>query len=266
MNTNSTSNGEKATLLIVLFLIFFGVVTNAQEKLKIEDRVKLLETYNKEILDKKFETKSTELSNKIEYDVKKAKDDISDQLWIIKITGGIITLVLGAGIFILLRQYFVGLKKLADKLLKEKLESHLNDNSQFILDMITSQKTENLIKANKKILLVTADETEKNESLALLKSMGFKHIDTIIASSTMSHTDNDLTVFSNNKGNFDENLILKLMEESKEDEALIYYGKRLNIDQQKEYSERINFANSKFTLYHQIINTLSFKEIFDTVN
>lgn len=250
--------------VVFAFLLCSFSVTSiiAQDTLKLSDRVKLLEEYKNEILDKRFDTKSVELSNKIEYELKKAKDDVTDQLWIIKITGGIIALVLAAGVGVLLRQYFVGIKKLADKLLNEKLESHLANNSQYIIEMITSQKTENLVRGNRKILLLSHDQEEQDATLPLLKGMGFKNIECKIVVSDEALPKSDLVLFSNKKETFPETLILALMESTEDDDSLVYYGKRLNIDFQKEYAERVNFANSKYTLYHQIINTLSFKEVF----
>lgn len=247
----------------ITILCYTPLIAQDSSSLKgITDRITLLESYNKEILDKKFETKSTELTNKIDYEVNKAKDEVLDQMWIIKITGGIIALVLAAGIGVLLYKYFVGLEKLADRMLKKKLANHLADNSQYIIDMITSQKTENLIKKNKKLLVLSGNDAEKDASEQLLTGMGFRNLQFVTTTEVENLPKADLVIFSNRNEALAESIMLDYLERSGDNDSFIFYGKRLNIDPQRAYSDRINFANSKFTLYHQIINTLSFKEIF----
>jgi hypothetical protein len=194
----------------------------------------------------------------------KAKDEVKDQLWIIKITGGVIALLLAAGIGVLLYKYFVGLEKLADRVLKKKLESHLTENSQYIIEMITSQKTENLIKRNKKLLVVCGNDAEKATSEQLLKAMGFRHLQFLTSANVEDLPGADLIIFSNRNEALPEPVIVDYLQRSGNDDNFIFYGKRLNVDPQSDYADRINFANSRFTLYHQIINTLSFKEIFIT--
>jgi hypothetical protein len=255
---------------IQYFVLWCGLVIScatlqAQDSTNLKglsDRVGSLERYNKEILEEKFENKSTELTNKIEYELKKAKDDVNDQLWILKITGGVIALLLAAGIGVLLYKYFVGLEKLADRVLKRKLESHLAENSQYIIDVITSQKTENLIKRNKKLLVLCGNDAEKTAAEQLLKAMGFRHVQFLTSTNTENLPAADLIIFSNRNETLPEPLIIEYLEQSGRDDNFIFYGKRLSVDPQSDYADRINFANSRFTLYHQIINTLSFKEIF----
>ena len=47
-----------------------------------------------------------------------------------------------------------------------------------------------------------------------------------------------------------------------EDEVFVYFGRSLQLQsEQMHLMERVNFANSKFTLYNQIINTLIFRDI-----
>lgn len=252
-------------LSVLLFLTIFSFNASAQDSTKVKrisERLDLLEAYNKEILDKKFDTKSTELTNKIDYEVKKAADDVQDQLKIIKITGGIIGFLLAAGIGILLYQYFVNLKKKVDKLFKEKIENHLNENSQFLIDVITSQKVETQIKKNKKLLVLAGNDEEKNKVKTLLKAMGFDHIQIEVIQQFGNIPQSDLVIFSNTNKALSDDVISEFIKNSGDDDDFIFFGDRLVLDRADPNAEKVNFANSKYTLYHQIINTLSFKEVY----
>lgn len=259
----------KKSLLIIIVLCSINAraTTDSTRIQDLSDRVKRLETYKDEILDKKFDNKSTELSNKIDYEVKKAKDDVNDQLSIFRIAGSVLTLLIAAGVGALLYQYFVGIKKQTEKLFNKKLETHLSDNTSYIVELITSQKNETIIKANKKLLVLAGNEEEKTNTTKMLKGMGFKHVQSKTVTSLIELEEADLIVISNSNMSLPEELILQFLENSTENDHYIFFGKKLSVDMSggnNNYIDRLNFANTKYTLYHQLINTLSFNEFFTT--
>lgn len=260
-----------ARIIIVVSLLIIATIAKASDSLRINDidnRLKNLESYKNEVLDQKFETKAEALSNQVNQEVSKAKeevikagDSINDKIWMFGIGGGIVVVILGAGFAMSLSN----IKKSGEAMLKNKLEGHLSENSDYIIDMITSQKSENRIRKEKKILILAPNHEVSIRTTNLLKGMGFEDLNALEVSSYNELQNADLILFSNMDGLMDEALILEFMEKSGNDSSFIFYGKRLNHNGNADYAERLNFANSRHTLYHQIINTLTFKEIFKII-
>ncbi|MFN8415755.1 MAG: NARF domain-containing protein [Cytophagaceae bacterium] len=258
-------------LLAVLLLTAFPLILYPNDTKSIDrldKRVEFLENYNKEIIDKKFENKSTELSNKIDNELLQATNKISDQYRVIEITGGVIVVLIAIGVGAMGYQYIWGFKKQADKLLRNRLDTHIKENTHLIIDIIASQKTENIIKTKRQILIIAGSEKEKEQTYDLLKKWGFNLINSVVVNKYQDVPKSDLIVFSCNDRTLPHNLILDFMKKDSEECSFIFYSNvgRLNVETDEAYSERVNFANSKYTLYHQIISTLSFKEVFKIVS
>lgn len=248
---------------LILGILLLGFAqASAQDTLSLEHRVRLLEVYNEKILKQEFETQSIRLSSTIEIELENAKREVTDQLWVLKITGGVITLLLAIGIGVLLYKYFWGLQKLADKMLKERLKIHLEDNSSYLLDLITSQKVENLIRKSKRIFVIAGSVTDLNQSMKLFKDMKFMNVEGNVFRYYEKPGPSDLIVFSARDGSLPDELVNEFLEKGGPDESYVYFNSsHLKYDRQASYAERLNFANSQFTLYHQIINVLSFKDL-----
>ena len=246
--------------LLMLRVIFISFTLPAQDSLTIEQRVKLLEQYNEQILDEKFNIASAKLNGEIELELKRATTSLDERISILKIVGIIISLGLGGLVYTSWRNA----KRTMEKMLEKKLKSHLADNINHLVDVITSQKTENLIKKSKKILLLGSSEKECDSATKLLKSMQFDHVSCKAVKYYEKLPENDLVVFCNMNNSTHQELVVEFIEKGDSDDVFIYYGGRLNLDSKSSHYDKVNFANSRYTLYHQIINTLSFKEVINT--
>ena len=251
--------------LFICCLVFVSSSLQAQDSLTLQQRVKILEQYNDEVLDEKFEVRSEQLKSLVDTEINKAKTEIDNKLSTIKLVGTTCGFFLAAGLIALFYQYFFGIKKTAEKMLKKKLETHLSENTNYIIDVISSQRTENLIKANKKIVVICGEQEDEEPAIKLLKSMHFKKTEVMTAKFYAKLPDADLYIFCNQSGKIHEELALEFLEKSSEDDTFIYFGSnRLNYDAKASYADQLNFANSKYQLYHNILNTLSFKEVIKT--
>lgn len=263
-------NMKNKLLLAVLLLTALPLILYPNDTKSIDQldkRVEFLENYNKEIIDKRFENKSTELSNKIDNELLQATNKISDQYRVIEITGGVIVLLIAIGVGAMGYQYIWGFKKQADKLLRNRLDTHIKENTHLIIDIIASQKTENIIKTKRQILIIAGSEKEKDQTSDLLKGLGFNLINSVVVNKFQDTPKSDLIIFSCNDRTIPHNLILDFMKNDSAETNFIFYSNvdRIKIESEEEYSERVNFANSKYTLYHQIISTLSFNEVIKLV-
>lgn len=245
-------------------LILLVATAYTQDSLSLQQRVKILEQYKDEVLNERFDAQSESLKSEVQSEMKAAKLEIESQLSTIRFVGSICGIILAAGLIASVYQFFWGIRKTAERMLKKKLETHLADNTSYIIDVITSQKTENLIKANKKIALICGEKDEEEQAVKLLKSMHFKKLEATTAKFYAKLPDADLYVFCNQSGKLHEELILEFLQKSSEDDTFVYFGNRLNYDPKAAYADRINFANSRYQLYHNMLNTLSFKEVIKT--
>jgi hypothetical protein len=245
-------------------LFAFSSKIYAQDTLSLKQRVKLLEVYNEKILKQEFETQSNKLSSSIHTELEKAKDEVTDQLRTLKIAGGVVSLILAAGVGAVLYQYFRGLRKIADKVLKERLKTHLEDNSSYILDLVTSQKVENLIRKSKNIFVVSGSDADLGQVLKLFGDMKFSKVNGRVFRYYEKPPSSDLIIFSARDGSLPDELVREFLEKGDDNESYVHYSSgRLDYDSKAGYAERLNFANTQYTLYHQIINILSFKEVIN---
>lgn len=253
----------KIYYFIILVLLPISAFPNEASKVnELAERIEFLETYNKTILNKQFEVQSVELSNKVSEELKHAKDEINDQYTAIKIASWVCGILISIGVGTVIYQLGFGIKNRVEKSINQKLNDHIAENSQAIIDIITSQKTENLIRKNKSVTVLSNNEQNNEYIIALLRNMGFEQVHQIVINRFFKFTKADLYIFSDKDNSLSEMQIKECIEKSQDDTNFIYFGtRRLNIPLQDSYAERLNFANTKYTLYHQIINTLSFKEV-----
>lgn len=250
--------------LTITLICLFCSGAFGQDSLTLQQRVRILEQYKDEVLNERFEAKSESLKSEIDSQIKAAKTEIDDQLSLIRIVGTVCGIVFAAGFLTLIYKFFFGIREFAEQKLKEKLDTHLTDNTNYIIDVISSQRIETLIKSNKKVVIICGREEDKDGAAKLLKSMHFKKIEAVVAKFYEKLPTADLYVFNNQTGNMNSELIIEFLEKSDSDDSFVHFGGQLQYDRNASYADQINFANTKYTLYHQIINVLSFKEVIKT--
>lgn len=253
----------KQTVSLLIFLVcVLPNKSEAQDSLNLEGRVKLLEQYNERVLQEQFATKSDQLSVSISLELEKAKQEVTDELRIIKIIGTVLGLLIAFGVGGFFAIYMRKLPKMAERLLIERLKSHLDENTNHVLQLITSQKNENRIRETKSLFVIAGSDEELSFALKLLKDMKFAKVDGEVFRYYKDLPTTDLIVLSNRDRLLPDELIIEFMSNGQENDNYIYFGGgRLPIDPTAKYAEQVNFANSKYTLYHHIINMLSFRDV-----
>ncbi|AKD02120.1 NARF domain-containing protein [Pontibacter korlensis] len=259
---------KNLVLFVVLVMMCFSV--HAKEpNTSIENRVQQLETYNQEIIQKKVDNLEKEVhlklqENQQEIDIQltEKKNEIDDKLTLLNTVAVVGGLLLALGIGGLIYQFFWGMKKLAENTLKEKLQTYLFENTQSMMELVNSHRVESKVKKEKLVRVVSGSDDETNLMKTLLKRMGFKNIECTTVDIYIPFPPSDLLIFCNIRKNLDTETIVSYLEESNAEDVFVYYGGRLELPQDKShFSERLNYANSRFTVYHQIVNTLIFKDI-----
>lgn len=240
----------------ILFFLFLSLGTFAQDLSstdsvvkELEQRVVVLES-QKELLEQSFENQKDGLSN--QFDTYKNQVDVSVNridtfFWLIGFVGifGVISLFWYAGF---------RAKKEVDK----KIDAIFDENSERLRNLIAKESLEVKLRDSSKLLVVYSDDTCKTEVDDFFIQTDFPR-----SNRTYRHIDKDVPSLK------EYDLIIQSIGEDVEDAVIQKY---LDIEGQyfvvyvKErksillnYRHNTNVANSKFTLYHQIINTLKFK-------
>lgn len=239
----------------VAALIFLGMIqcnlfaTNTPDKtVELEKRINYLEDYknNIENVSKiEFQKAKEELNKEIVEDY----DNVKNIFALILLFGIPTTLY---GVYMM----FWGIKKKVEKLIDERIETIVEQKREEIIKLVNNQEFESSLKNTKKIIVISPSEDAQEEIKRTMSNFKFKHLIFRINNTINNIPKHDLIIFNNIDGEFSQTEIDSIMsEESDEDVCFVAYTSK-NLDR----NPRLNFANSKFTLYHSVLSTLSFVE------
>jgi len=239
--------------ILIMAICMCGLIMNGQnsDSLRINDlenKVKYLEEYKSNI----------ETVYKIELDdaIKTFEEDFESKykdlitLFSIVLILGISSSLFGAYL------WFFGIKKKANQLINNKIEDIVEQKREDIIELIKSQEFERKLKQTKKILVLSDNQDGQNDIKKIIDKFKFKNVVYRINKSYENLPEHDLVIINNIDGEFTQNEVNRLLEEINDEDIffVIYTNKRL------DHNPRLNFANSKFTLYNNIFTTLSFTE------
>jgi sugar-specific transcriptional regulator TrmB len=226
-----------------------------QDSSKLYNRIDKIEQFQENTLGK-IENKSSELDNKftkLEQDLKNDNNYMKTLLWIF----GSITVL---GLIVGLYSVYKNAIKFANQKIEEKLDKFFEDKKHQFIDLIRKNETETFLKQNKKILLLSGEQSENERIIKQFKKFDFTNVkNTVIAEfenikSNSLLKESDVIVINNkSKVISDENLDKLLKSFTDFRNSFIYYG---TFNNQLSGMENVNFANSEFTLYARIIETI----------
>lgn len=242
--------GNLLTLAILISSIFtsdlvFGQIDSIRFK-ELENKVPLIEDYKSNI----DQYSKVELE-KHKAELKKSFDEnyenVRNLFALILIIGIPSTLY---GIYVM----FWGVNKKIKKAIKEKIEKIVELKREDIIKLINNQAFDRRIKETKKILIISETEDAQGDIRSTMSNMGFKNLIYRLTNSTTTWPENDLIVINNIDGEFSQDKINQIIEDNEdEDTCFVAYTSK-----QIDRNPRMNFANSKYTLYHSILTTLAF--------
>lgn len=242
------SNLTKITLLgICLFLYTNSYSQSDSVRLKtLETKVQLIEDYKSNI-DQYAKIEIEKHKSDLKAEIDKDYENVRNLFALILLIGVPTTLY---GLY----EMFWGTKKKIKKAIEEKIEKIVELKREDIIKLINNQAYDRQIKANKKILILSATEEAQEDVKNTTSNMGFKNLIFRLTYSTTAFPENDLIIINNIDGEFHQEKINEIVaENSDEDTFFVAYTSK-----QIDRNPRMNFANSKFTLYHSILTTLAF--------
>lgn len=244
--------------LIILFAIalFFinvkGSTAKERQPINLEERVKQLENYKANI-DNLSKIQSENLKKNVDAEVKKALDSIDEA----KKTLNLLVYIGIPGTVISLIVVFFGAVKYAKKLIMDKIVKVVEGNREEILRVIETEAFDNKLKKNKELLVISGSEDSQNNLKGFMEKLKFDKVTYRIINTFNEIPDHDLMIFNNFDGALSQDAINTLMQNT--DDEDVCYVAFTNV--QLERNPRLNFSNSRYTLYHSILSTLKYSDI-----
>lgn len=246
--------------LFRILLIFLCTVTWLQMSLAktdpeikaLEERVSKLEGYKIDIATQ-ADARAETLKNQVQKDIKDGLNEIEDAkktLDILSFVGIPVTL----GAFLL---GGIGVILYIRKQVTTRISTLIEKKREEIIRLVETEAFDNRLRNHKKLLVISGDE-ESNEGIKkFMEKLKFKKVIYRVAGTFNDIPDHDLVIFNTPNGELSQESIDEFMQKSAdEDNCYVAYStKRL------EPNPRLNFSNSRFTLYHSILSTLKYSEI-----
>lgn len=231
-------------------LLFLSTNTYSQSdsvRLKtLETKVQLIEDYKSNI-DQYAKIELEKHKAELKADIDKDYENVRNLFALILLIGVPTTLY---GLY----EMFWGTKKKIKKAIEEKIEKIVELKREDIIKLINNQAYDRQIKASKKILILSMTEEAQEDIKNTTANMGFKNLIFRLTNSTTDLPENDLIIINNIDGEFSQEKISEIIDESSDEDTFFVAYTSKQIDR----NPRMNFANSKFTLYHSILTTLAF--------
>jgi hypothetical protein len=136
----------------------------------------------------------------------------------------------------------------------------LEVNRDKILALIKSQEIEQNVKQNSKIHVITASEEDKAYLERFFEEVGIAKVSYAIGKPYQPiASDIDLVIFDDHRDTkADHDLFNEYIQNSDDEKPLfVFFGKHFNAINR----EKVNYSNSKFTLYNQVVNSLKYNEL-----
>src|SRR5690606_6547589 len=151
---------------------------------------------------------------------------------------------------------FWGIKKKVNRSIAEKIETIVEQKREDIIKLIQSQKFERRLKETKKIIVISENEESQEEIKSTIETFKFKNVIYRINKTFDNYPEYDLIIINNCDGEFKQEDVTDIINSAGDDDVcFVAYTTKL-----LDRNPKLNFANSKFTLYHNILTTLSFSE------
>ncbi len=261
----------KITKFLFLFSIYFllslsnifaqnkdVVLLKKQDSVLLYNRIERLEGM-KEVTEKSLTEKFNELKN--------ANDKSLNSVYVVY---NVLMALAGLGVLVFVIGYFVWIPRLIKKTIEERVSNIIEKERDKIIQIIKDVDNENIIKKDSNILVLSPNEqtnevikkmvVEKFNDLQKVKFLVLQNESDI---QTLQNKNTDLVIVNdiNDNNKFAENIINGLITQYQDYKTcFLYYGTQNKILFGKK---NINFANSEFTLYSRIIETLKMQKILE---
>lgn len=248
---------RKMILLSIAGILLSFVCFSQKTRLDtVEAKLATVENY-KDNLDQLYTINAEKLEKHVNETVDKKVEDIDEAKKILKwlLLIGIPATILG-----LLAVYFGAVKK-ARKIIVERIETIVEHKREDLIKLIETQEYDTKLKNNKKLLVLSSSDEANEKFKPMFQKLKFKDVNFRSVSTYIEYNSYDLIIFNDSDSSFDQTLIDEYVQNSVDENVsfVVYTNRNLT------RHPRINFCNSSFTLYHNILSTLKYTEILKAI-
>ncbi|WP_284462382.1 NARF domain-containing protein [Chryseobacterium sp.] len=235
-------------ILLLLFPILMFAKDDSLMVSDINKRVITLEQYK--------EMMAAQAKMDYEKSAKKLEDDIDEKTDTILWTFGSFAVLALAALGVNALNYW-NLNKKVDGKINSKIEGIIEQKREDILSMVKDEEYERKLKQAKNILVISSSREAEEEIKHTFSKFNFKNVKYRVKNSFQTIPENDIVVFNNLNGELDQAFINSIVATINDDEKCYIAYTITNLDRHEQF----NFANSRFTLYHNLLNTLKFSDL-----
>ena len=229
------------------------------DSLMIVNRLDILEK-QKENLDRQSEL----ISREVEVEAKSLENKFDELTNKASRNSNTVFLLLGILSLFGLYEVFIGLKRRVNTALDKKLDHFLDEKKLELQQLIQDQDLETRLKTQSNIHVICEKETDILSMKKLLEKFGFKG--KITYESTRTYTPfsetYDLVIIDDYHSDEPHDEMIRTHLE-KTGTVFVIFTNRPFIKYLSEFRDKANAANSKYTFYSQLVNTLKIRHLLN---
>jgi hypothetical protein len=234
--------------LVVWLMLFLFEAATAQPKVdSLVSRVKNLEDYERNI-EKLYQINAEKLNKHVDEKVDESLKEIEESK---KILALLLYLGIPATVISLLIAYFGAISK-SKKIMVEKIEKIIEHKKEEIIAIIETQEFDTKLKKEKKLIVISQTSESQEMIKNLISRFQFRNVTYTILANYQPLEEFDLLIFDN----LEQAEIDQYVADNTDACFVAYTKKRL-----ENRNDRLNFSNSAFTLYHNILSSLKYSTI-----
>ena len=143
------------------------------------------------------------------------------------------------------------------KQINKKIEDIVEQKRDSIIRLIETEASDQKLLNNKQLLVISGSEETEDKMKKLLTKLKFKKVKYRRIDDLAALPEYDLMIFNTPDGGVPQETIDELMNRSEdEDDCYVAYT-----NAQLRRDPKLNFSNSSFTLYHNILSTLKYAQL-----
>lgn len=240
-------------ILLLLFPLFIFAKNDTIKVSEIDRRLTALEQYK--------EMMSAQAKLDYEKSAKKLEDNIDEKTNTILWTFGTFTVLALAALGINALNFWTLNKKIENKI-NSKIEGIIEQKREDILSIVKDEEYERKLKQTKIILVISSSRVAEEQIKHTFSKFDFNNVKFRVKDSFQTIPENDIIVFNNLNGELDQVFINSIVNNINDDEKCYIGYTTTNLARHEQF----NFANSRFTLYHQLLSTLKFADLNSQIN
>lgn len=225
-----------------------------QDNQDLDRRLKNLEDYQN-TLNALYDNKAQELKNEVDTKFKQESEAQKKQFDQLHGKYSIIVWFGLPGTILAFIGLWIATVSFTNKRIKTKIADIVEGNRNEIISLIKSHEIDTRLRKESKLLILSNDAETESHLKRVFVQLNFDNAVFRTITGFQSYNEYDLIVFNNHNGSFNKDTITKYLENTTDQIFVALTNENLT------RHERLNFANSEFTLYARVMESLKYQEI-----